>query len=268
MKISLKLNKSLDENAQVFFKKAKKQRKKIPGAEIAIKNTEKKLEKLENSDNFEELKINKIKRSKKKKWFEKFRWFLTSNNFLVVAGRDANTNEDLIKKHVDKDDLVLHTDMAGSPFAVIKNNSSDKKITQKDIEESADFVLAYSRAWKAGFGNAEIFYVTPDQVSKTANQGEFLPKGSFMIRGKTNYIKNKINFCIGIYDLVDNSDYKNKVYAGPKESAKLHCSKFFSLIPGKQKTSLIAKKLKSLLSSDLHVDEFIRVIPSSSELKK
>ena len=268
MKISLKLNRSLDENAQEYFTKAKKQRKKISGAEKAIKITEEKLEKTKSVVNKPINIFTKIKKKVAKKWFEKYRWFYTSNEVLVVAGRDATTNEDLIKKHAEKDDLVLHTDMAGSPFAIIKKDSTNKEISEIDLSEAADFVLSYSRAWKAGFGNAEIFYVKPDQVTKTANAGEFLPKGAFMIRGKTNYIKNKINLCVGIYDLVENLDSKHKVFAGPEESAKIHCRQYFKLIPGNQKTSDIAKKLKSSFSSDLHIDEFIRIIPSASELKK
>lgn len=267
MKLSLKINKTLDENAQVYFNKAKKLRKKISGAEKAIMLTTDKIAKFEDKPIEKVKKAVKIKKVKRK-WFEKFKWFITSNGFLVIAGRDASTNEDVIKKHADKEDIVLHTDMAGSPFVVIKKNSCEKDISEKDISESADFVLAYSRAWKKGFGNADIFYVKPDQVTKTANAGEHLLKGSFRIRGKTNYIQNKINFCIGIYDKIDNSEYSGRVFAGPEEAAKVYCKKYFNLIPGRQKISEIAKFLKKELASDIDLDDFIRVIPASSEIRK
>ncbi len=267
MKLSLKLNKSLDYNAQEYFKKAKKSRKKIPGAEKAIEITKQKILKAENTDKEKVSIIKKIKKKLDKKWFEKFHWFITSNRFLVVAGRDANTNEDIIKKHTDKEDIVLHTDMAGSPFAVIKEGSKNKEISQQDIKEAADFVLAYSRAWKKGYGSADIFYVKPDQVTKTANQGEHLVKGAFMIRGKTNYIQNKINFCIGLYKDVS-GDYVGKVFAGPVEAAQKHCEKYFTLMPGRQKISEIAKFIRNDFVSDIDLDEFIRVVPSNSELKK
>jgi len=267
MKLSLKINKTLDENAQIYFNKAKKFRKKISGAEKAIEVTKLKIEKAKSLPSEKVSIIKKIKVKVNKKWFEKFRWFVTSNGFLIVAGKDANTNEEVIKKHADNEDIVLHTDMSGSPFAVIKNNSCEKEISNKDIEESADFLLSYSRAWKKGFGNADIFHVKPDQVTKTANAGEHLSKGAFMIRGKTNYIQNKLNCCIGIYDKDKSSDYFEKVFVGPIESAKVHCSKNISLIPGKQKTSEIAKFLKKELNSDVDIDELIRAIPASSELK-
>ena len=267
MKLSLKINKTLDENAQIYFNKAKKLRKKIPGSEKAIMITSVKISKLEDKPKDEVKKATKIKRVKRK-WFEKFRWFITTNGFLVIAGRDANTNEDVIKRHADKEDIVLHTDMAGSPFAVIKKDSCDKEISQQDISECADFVLSYSRAWKKGLGNSDIFYVKPEQVTKTANAGEHLGKGAFMIRGKTNYVHNKLNFCIGIYDKIDNSEYSGRVFAGPEETAKIYCSKYFKLIPGRQKTSEIAKFLKKEFASEIDLDDFIRVIPPSSEVQK
>ncbi len=267
MKLSLKINKTLDENAEEYFSKAKKIRKKISGSEEAIEITKQKVAKTSDQPIKEIKQAIKIKKVSKK-WFEKFHWFITSNGFLVIAGRDAGTNEDVIKKHTDKEDIVLHTDMSGSPFVVIKKNSCEKEISQQDISESADFVLSYSRAWKKGFGNADIFYVNPDQVTKTANAGEHLSRGSFMIRGKTNYIQNKLNFCVGIYDKIDDPEYSGRVFCGPEESAKVYCKKYFKLIPGNSKTSQIAKTLKKELESEIDLDEFIRVIPPSSEIKK
>jgi len=265
MKISLKINKTIEENAQEYFKKAKKLKKKIGGSEKAIERTKQKLKEQGSKEKIEVKEIKKVQIRKDKKWFDKFHWFVTSAGLLVIAGRDADTNEEVIKKYAEKQDIVLHTDMAGSPFVVIKKEEN-KEISKKDIEEAADFVLAYSRAWKKGFGSADIFYVNPDQVTKTANPGEHLSKGAFMIRGKTNYIANKINFCIGIYDKKEN-DYVGRIFCGPEESAKEHCKEYFKLVPGREKTSQIAKTLKIKLDSNNDLDEFIRVIPASSELK-
>ena len=32
-------------------------------------------------------------------WFEKFLWFISSENYIVVAGRDAQQNEMLVKRY-------------------------------------------------------------------------------------------------------------------------------------------------------------------------
>ena len=37
-------------------------------------------------------------------WFEKFVWFITSEGYLVLCGRDAQQNDLLVKRHMDKHD--------------------------------------------------------------------------------------------------------------------------------------------------------------------
>ena len=102
--------------------------------------------------------------TRKKKWYEKFRWFVSSEGFLCIGGRDATTNDILVKKHMEKGDLVFHTQLAGSPFFIIK--SEGKKIGKKTIEEAAQATASYSRAWKHGFTVTEVYYITPEQVKK------------------------------------------------------------------------------------------------------
>jgi len=83
---------------------------------IALERTKKKLKKImkKQPTDFE---APTIVKKRKREWFEKFRWFYSSEGFLVVGGRDATTNEILIKKHTDKDDLVFHTDAINAIFA-------------------------------------------------------------------------------------------------------------------------------------------------------
>src|SRR3989338_2090126 len=190
-RLVLDLKKSVEENASDYFEKAKKIKKKIQGAEKALLVSLKKLKELETKK--EKLSIeeekNKIAKERKKEWYEKFRWFISSDGFLVIGGRDATSNEIVIKKHTDADDLVLHTDMAGSPFFVVK--AEGKKIPEATIKEAADATCTFSRAWKLGLQSSEVFYVSPEQVSKKTKAGEYMGKGAFMIYGKTNYIDNR-----------------------------------------------------------------------------
>src|SRR3989344_5546186 len=138
-KLTLDLTKSLNENAAAYFEKAKKIKKKIEGAEAALSETLKKLHELEAKKEkiiLEQSKKEKIP-ERKKEWYEKFRWFVSSEEFLVVGGRDATSNEIIIKKHLDKDDLVFHTDMAGLPFFLVKQDSQqNKKIGESTIQEA------------------------------------------------------------------------------------------------------------------------------------
>jgi len=252
MKIELDLKKSVEENAEAYFEKAKKAKKKIDGAEEALKRAEDKLKKIKDKKIKikEEFEAKAEKKKRKKEWYEKFRWFTSSEGFLVIGGRDATTNEIVIKKHTDKEDIVFHTDMAGSPFFVIK---TEGKTADKTLQEVADATLCYSRAWKLGLSTTDVFWVKPDQVTKEAQQGEFLPKGAFMIRGKTNYIHPKINIAVGITK-------QGLIMGGPLEAIKKNCEKYVEIEQGKEKSSDTAKKIRAKIGGEL--DDIIAALPS------
>jgi len=254
--ITIYLNKSIEENAGLCYEKAKKARKKIEGAKKALEESLKKLEKLEKEKKIEEQKAIKKEVPKEKKWYEKFHWFISSEGFLVIGGRDATSNEIIIKKHTENNDGVLHTDMAGSPFFVIKSENRD--IGEKTIKEAADAVVSYSKAWKLGMTTTPVFYVKPEQVSKKAKSGEYLTKGAFMIYGKTEYIENKINLAVGIKE--------GEIMAGPVDAISKNCEKFVEVIPGREKTSQVAKKIQHKIGGDL--DDIIRALPAGCEIKK
>jgi len=256
-KLVLDLNKSLEENASGYYDSAKKLKKKLVGAKEAIKKSRKKLRilkgKKEEYDQ-KEKEILKVK-ERKKEWYEKFRWFRSSDGFLVIGGRDATSNEVLIKKHTEKEDIVFHTDIAGSPFFVIK--AEKKSVPKSAIDETADATCTFSRVWKLGLQSTEVFYVYPDQVSKKAQSGEYLTKGAFMIYGKTNYVGNKVNLAVGKTD-------ENAVMSGPLEAVKKHCKIYVILEQGDDKASSIAKKINIKLGKNLDLDEIIRALPAGS----
>jgi predicted ribosome quality control (RQC) complex YloA/Tae2 family protein len=255
-RLVLDLKKSIEENASDYFEKAKKMKKKIKGAETAIQQSLQKLKDIEAKK--EKLAKEEAKEKlpeREKEWYEKFRWFKSSKNFLVLGGRDATSNEIVVKKHTDTDDLVLHTDMAGSPFFVIK--SEGKTIPQSTIKEAADATCTFSRVWKLGLQTTEVLYVKPDQVSKKTQSGEYLTKGAFMIYGKTNYMENKINLAIGLT--------KDKaIMSGPLEAIKKHCKKYVTLKQGDEKVSSVAKKINHKLGKGLNLDEIIRALPAGN----
>jgi len=261
-KLVLDLTKSIDQNAAVYFEKAKKIKKKILGAEKALAENTRKLHEFELRK--EKIILEKSKKEKlkgrKQEWYEKFRWFTSSEGFLVIGGRDATSNEIVIKKHTDAEDLVFHTDMAGSPFFVVK--SEGKQIGEKTKEEAADATCTFSRAWKLGLQTSSVFYVNPEQVSKKTKAGEYMGKGAFMVYGKTNYINNKVNLAIGINE-------SQQIMSGPLDAVKANCDKYVVLIQGDEKASAIAKKINYKLGGNLGIDEIIRALPAGSfKIKK
>lgn len=267
--ITLKINnanlninpkKTIAENAEVYYEKAKKSKKKIKGALIAIRNTEKQLEDIKNK---KELAMEHIstprKRIKKSlKWFEKLHWFVTSDNILVIGGRDANTNETVVKKYLENNDIYLHSDIHSASSVVVK--LKDIKLNENILKESAIFAASFSTAWSRSYGTQDVFWVHPEQVSKTPETGEFLSKGSFVIRGKRNYIRSaKLQIAVGIVD------YEGKrVMCGPVDAVKSHTSNYIVLKPGFTKKEAIAKKILNKINEDdlLNLDDIIRVLPS------
>ena len=256
MEIKIYLNKSLEENAALCFDKAKKLKRKTQGAREALEEQQKKLEKLKKEESKRIAKEEKIKKTEKK-WFHKFRWFISSEGFLVIGGRDATTNEIVMKKHTRPEDLVFHTEMAGSPFVVIQAQSKpDQKQGEKPgeetMKEAAIFCASYSRAWQQGTTETDVYYITPEQVSKEAEHGEYLNKGAFMIRGKKNYIRAKLDIALGLSD-------NNGVMAGPLSAVKMHCKEYVIVKQGNKKLSDVAKKIQKTVHAEL--DEIVRALP-------
>lgn len=251
MKITLDVRQSVEENAQRFFAAAKKARRKEKGAEKALLSWQKRPERKERPV------VKKERRQRRKReWFEKFRWSFSSDGFLMVGGRDATTNEVLIKKYAEKGDLVFHTDMAGSPFVVVK--AGGKEVPFATIEEAAQFCVSFSRAWRNGMTALEAFYVAPEQVTKEARAGEFLGKGAFLIRGKTTYVKVPVRVAVGI-------DTEGRVVAGPPRAVLKQCGRAYEVLQGQEKTSLVAKELYKLLEGaarGLTIDDFVVALPS------
>jgi predicted ribosome quality control (RQC) complex YloA/Tae2 family protein len=74
----------------------------------------------------------------------KFREFETSSGKKVFAGKDAESNEELVKEFIEKSNIILHTEKPGSPFCVIE----DLKPGKKDVKEAAIFCASKSQDWR------------------------------------------------------------------------------------------------------------------------
>lgn len=246
MKIKLFLDKSLEENASLYYEEAKKCKKKIEGATAVIERTKKQLAALEK----EKPKQKAVKVQRKKQWFEKFRWFKSSEGFLVICGRDATSNEIIMKKHTEINDVVFHTEAPGSPFCVVK--ADNKVVGEATLNETAIETASYSKAWKLGIAYAEVFWVNPNQVSKTAESGEFLQKGSFMVRGKKNKLKVGLEIAIGSKD--------GLIIGGPVDAVKAETDKYVVVIQGGDKASDLAKQIRKRIGGDL--DDIIFFLPA------
>ncbi|MBD3193785.1 MAG: DUF814 domain-containing protein [Candidatus Lokiarchaeota archaeon] len=280
--IYLDINTSIGENANEIYSRGKKAKKKIKGTYEAMDKTKRKIANLEEQKQTLGTKIDFLVKKPEKKWYEKYHWFKSSDGYLVIGGRDASSNEAIYKKYLNPNDIVLHTKFPGSPLSIIKNPKKEK-IPEKTLKEAADFVASYSIAWKENWGVADIFYVNPEQVSKSPPHGEYLQKGSFMIEGKKNFIKNaKTELAVGLkfikmetnvedYDFV----YYPNIIAGPISAIKNMSDLYIRIIPSRSGDSKgeLAKKIKNQFiykSSDdfkkwvelLSLDDIILKLPN------
>ncbi|WP_324736711.1 ribosome rescue protein RqcH [Thermococcus sp. SY098] len=242
-KIRLYLNKSIGENAEIYYEKAKKAKHKLEGAKKAYEDTKKKLqeiEKLIEEEMKKELKVKKLEK-RKKKWFEKFRWFISSEGFLVIGGKDATTNEMVVKRHMGDNDLYCHADVHGAPHIVIKDG---QKASEKTIFEACQFAVSMSKAWSEGVYSADAYWAYPNQVTKKAPSGEYLGKGAFMVYGKRNWYHGiPLKLAVGIV----NYEGEDLVMCGPVDALKAHTKRYIVIRPGDLKKSELVKKIKKIL---------------------
>lgn len=254
MHITLSLNESVHENAGHYFEKSKKLRKKVEGAHESIARLRQQLEQLEKkSKQLAEKQAAVATKAPQRplQWFEKFRWFRSSEGFLCIGGRDASTNEIIVRKHTAENDLVFHTQMAGSPFFTIKTEG--KVPGEATRAEAAEATGSFSRAWRSKIAAMEVFWVRPDQLSKTPESGEFLAKGAFIVRGKRNTSTVVLGLAVGMTK-------EGLVMCGPFGAIRTHCEKTVRIVPGDERPSDAAKAIAKRIGGT--IDDILRVLPA------
>ena len=188
----------------------------------------------------EELARRKVKH---KEWFEKFRWFVSSDGFLVVAGKDATSNEVLVKKYAEADDLVFHADVVGAPFVVVK--TENKKPSEQCLHEVGEFAAAFSRGWREGFGSVDVYWVKPEQLSKSASSGEFVGHGAFVVRGGRNWMRDTaLKLAIGVVD----KNGEITFIGGPVNAVKVKTDSHVLIVPGDLSGQDLCKRVLGFLS--------------------
>ena len=204
MRVDVDLSLSAYANAESYYstkkksgvKAAKTMEHQAAAVAAAIKKSEQALSKVDTRA--------RIQKIRKYHWFEKFAWFISSENFLCIAGKDAQQNELIVKRHLTKHDIYVHADVHGASSVVIKN-ISDAPIPPSTLQQAATFCVARSSAWKEKIA-VEAFWVYADQVSKTAPTGQYVSTGSFIIRGKKNIMSRMaITMAVGLFFRLDDS---------------------------------------------------------------
>jgi predicted ribosome quality control (RQC) complex YloA/Tae2 family protein len=92
----------------------------------------------------------------------KFRQFTLESGTVVLLGKDAESNDELIKKFKGKENIIIHTVMPGSPFCVIDNANP----SIKDISISGTYCAKFSQDWRDNKKDVKISIFTGKDVKK------------------------------------------------------------------------------------------------------
>jgi predicted ribosome quality control (RQC) complex YloA/Tae2 family protein len=271
MDLPLDTGKNVPQNAQIFYDRSKKIGSKLNGAVRAIENTR---ELLKARVKKPKAKMPVPKRPKPR-WYDQYRWFRTSDGLLVIGGRGATSNEEIVKKYLEKRDIFMHSQAPGAPVTIIKVDKGTI-VSEQTIAEAAQFAISYSSIWKSGQYTGDCYWVHPDQVSgqytgdcywvhpdqvsKTPEHGEFVSKGAFIIRGTRNYLKDvSVGIAIGI-----TSDLH--LIGGPVSAVSNQAENVIEIVPGRFNQNDIAKKIYRIFSDTL--GRSIKVVASPDQIAK
>ena len=269
---SLDMRRDLYANAAEYYERAKASKRKVEGAEMAMEETrrrlleaEARLKEVEEAalaaplEVEEELAKRKVRQ---KHWFEKFKWFRTSDGFLVVAGKDAASNEALIKKYTAPEDVVFHADVAGAPFVVVKTEG--KKPSEQCLREAAEFAAAHSRGWREGFTSLDVYCVKPSQLSKAGESGEYVPRGAFVVRGSRNWMRNTpLRIAVGV--VFDPETGEPTFIGGAVEAVKAKTNIYTVLVPGENEGKKLLHKVLKVLAEKTPKDKREKLLKANLE---
>lgn len=189
-------------------------------------------------------------------WYQAFHWFITTHGYLVICGRNSSQNETVVKRYLESRDIYLHSEIAGCGSAVLKVPAGilPESIHPVDLEEAGAFVICHSRAWKDRVPD-RAYWTLSNQVSKTTETGEYVQKGSFIVRGKRNYL-SQIKLELGI------ALHESQLMIAPyRRLSSLPADQKLKIVPGKSKRNQglerIIRKLQLKSSDKKIVDEIV-----------
>lgn len=202
-------------------------------------------------------------------WYDRFRWFYTSTGYLVIGGRNADQNEELVKKYMGKHDRFFHTQAHGGPVTLLKaagpSESADPvDFSEETLREVAQFAVSYSSDWKDGRGAGDAYMVEPDQVSKTPESGEYIDKGSFVIRGDRTYFEDvPCRIAVGVQ-----CEPVTQAIGGPPSAIVDRVATSVTLEPGMYAQNDAAMMVYRELKGRFADQSFVRKVASADQLQE
>ena len=297
VRVDLDASEGVEVNADRLYQEAKRVEEKKAGAKAAIESTREELEAVkerkaeweeqqaaddgsdgddgdDEGDDEEAHETDWLSRSSipirsPDDWFERFRWFRTSTGYLVIGGRNADQNEELVKKYMGKHDRFFHTQAHGGPVTLLKaagpSESADPvDFSEETLREAAQFAVSYSSDWKDGRGAGDAYMVEPDQVSKTPESGEYIEKGSFVIRGDRTYFEDvPCRIAVGVQ-----CEPVTRAIGGPPSAIVDRAAAHVTFEPGMYAQNDAAMMAYRNLKERFADQSFVRKVASADQLQE
>jgi predicted ribosome quality control (RQC) complex YloA/Tae2 family protein len=284
-RVTVDADTGVEKNADELYKEAKRIEGKKEGAQAAIEDTREELAAVtERRDQWEAddgqsdrdddeaeadeeptdwLTEPSIPIRNNEQWYEQFRWFHTSDGYLVIGGRDADDNEQLVQKYLERGDKFFHAQAHGGPVTVLKatgpsESAKEVEFPQSSLDQAAQFAVSYSSVWKDGKFAGDVYMVDPDQVSKTPESGEYLEKGGFAVRGDRTYFEDTpVGVAVGI-----SCEDRTQVVGGPAAAIEDDVATSIQVEPGQYAQNDIAKRLYREFKDRFTDETFVRKVAS------
>lgn len=178
-----------------------------------------------------------------------YRWFFTSSGKLVVGGKSALQNDELLKKLKRKgeDHIAMHTSEPGSPFSIIL--ADKKNIKSSDIEETAIFTGCFSRAWRSQKTKTTVDIFSLSQLYKL----KIMKTGMWGVKGEIK--KKPVSLELVL------TKQEGKLRAVPEKTAKKK-DILLKLKPGKIDKKDMLPKFQILLKDSFLQEELLSALPT------
>ena len=182
------------------------------------------------------------------KWFERYRWFHSIDNTLVVAGKSQRNSETILKRYVKPADLILHAEIPEAPIAVVKN-PAEQQLSAEAVYEAAILVATYSSAWrdKIETEKVSVFYVMPEQVSLLQRAGS--KQAEIKFEGERKILdKIEPRLSIGVKEeRAAEGSFAARLIFGPPTAVRRQTQFMVTLVPGERTADELAAEIKKLL---------------------
>ena len=274
---------SLHSTASRLYDAAKRHSATAPRIDALRAKAERRLAEMQSKSDVERRSVT-FAEVRKKAWYERYRWFFTTDGMLAVGGRDSSSNSSVMRKHLEPGDAVFHAEVHGSPFFVLKGALADAAGGGADIAarptglaEAAHATVCFSRAWREAMYGMSAYWVRPGQVKRSAPSGQYLPKGSFTIEGRRNFVRvPALRLAVGLA-AAGGGRGGPALACGPPQAVRAACMLCAVIEPGGSPASDVAKRVRGEFSrmdggdgdsspaaaaSALPLDEYVRVLPA------